>query len=529
MESDLAQEGAAVTLADARVAMERVVALARTGRHDQAQTEAHALLALYPRDVNLLHQAGVVLLIGGAHEAALRMFNAALEIFPNFHYTEMEIANTLMAMQRPEDAVWWYQKASRSAPTYALAYRRAGETMHALGRHAQALDLLRQASAQDPGEPEVAAELANLLVFHNRRDQAAEVYAKVAAAGRMRDVDFARYLSLLTELAQYDKVVELSGRVADNLRTVAGYETAVLAGHAMLAIGHDRAACIAAASARQQTPRWLDTSAVVAALRAAIGERKPLSLVRVGDGEARFLAYCDPRLRGRLSPARIDMLGDVPFRNWFRQPIAAADADEVLRLQAASISAIEQADILGVSSADRLGTDNIHFGYLGHIEGVVGSVVRTETRMRLTDAFIHLDLHRATPFYRDILAGLDFLGVISPHPGLARRLGQLHGIGEIAEYVLPGESRLPAEQLRQTDRPHFPDLYHDLCHGIAVPRPGAVFIVAGGLLAKIYCNLIRQRGGIAIDVGSIVDAWMGLNTRPGLYDRPQDWVLPPEA
>jgi GT-D fold-like domain len=518
-----------MTLAEARAAMERAVALARAKQHDQAQEQARALLAEHPRDVNLLHQAGVVMAIGGAHEEALRLFNAALEIFPNFHYTEMEIANVFMAMQRPEDAVWWFQKAARSAPTYALAYRRAGETMHLLGRHGQALELLRQANAQDPTEPDVAAVLVNQLIFHNRRDLAVEVFAKVAAAGRMRDVDFGRYLSLLTELGRHDEVVELAAKFPDNIRTSAGYETAVLAGHAALAASHDRAAMVAAAEARQQDTRWLSTPAVVAALRSAIAERQPLSLIRVGDGEARFLAYCDPALRTRISPAQIEMFGDVPFRNWFRLPIAEADPGEVLRLQAATITAIEQADILGVSSAERLATDNTHVGYLSHMEGVVGSVIRTERKLRLTDAFIHLDLHRTSPFYRDIFAGLDFLAVISPHPGLAKRLGTLHGIRQVAEYVLPGESRLPPEQWRGHPRPHFPDIYHELCQGLMVPKPGAVFLVAGGLLAKIYCNIIRQRGGIAIDAGSIVDGWMGLNTRPGVYDKPQDWALPAEA
>jgi len=91
---------------------------------------------------------------------------------------------------------------------------------------------------------------------------------------------------------------------------------------------------------------------------------------------------------------------------------------------------------------------------------------------------------------------------------------------------LPGESRLPGDKQNRREQPHFPDMYHELYRRIDVPRRGAVFLVAGGMLGKIYCTWIRERGGIAIDAGSVVDAWMGFNTRPGLFDRPDEWLLP---
>lgn len=525
-----AGEGPSVmTFEEARAEMARTVERARAGQHARAVAEARALVAVCPRDVNLLHQAGVVLQMGGAFEDALRLFHEALGLLPDFHYTEMEVANTLAAMQRPAEAVAWFRKAAASAPDYILAYRRAADMLRALGRHTEALEMLQQARARDPADPVLGAELADLLVFHNRRDAAVEVYESAAAAGRMNPTDQARYLMLLTEIGRFAHVVALAAASPEDLATPDGYRTIVLAGNAVLAAGLDRPALVAAARRRQATDRCLDTEGVVAGIRAAIAARAPLSLVRVGDGEARFLAYCDPALRARLSGAQADLLGDVPFRNWFGQPIAAADSVEIIRLQAAAIAAVEQADILGVATADRLATDNLHFGYLGHLESLVAGVARTESGMRLADAMVHIGLHRHAPFYRSILEGLDFLGVISPHPGLARRLARVHGIGEVAEYLLPGESRLPEARQNRRDRPHFPDVYRELCRTLAVPRPGAVFLVAGGLLAKIYCTVIRQRGGIAIDVGSIVDAWMGLNTRPGVFDRAEDWRLPPDG
>jgi hypothetical protein len=46
-----------------------------------------------------------------------------------------------------------------------------------------------------------------------------------------------------------------------------------------------------------------------------------------------------------------------------------------------------------------------------------------------------------------------------------------------------------------------------------------LFLVAGGLLGKFYTATIRRHGGIALDVGSLVDAWTGRHTRPGYDDK----------
>lgn len=62
---------------------------------------------------------------------------------------------------------------------------------------------------------------------------------------------------------------------------------------------------------------------------------------------------------------------------------------------------------------------------------------------------------------------------------------------------------------------HYPDEFHRLQAELSHPHHGRLFLVAGGILGKIYAATIRRCGGIALDVGSIVDAWTGRATRPG--------------
>ncbi len=138
----------------------------------------------------------------------------------------------------------------------------------------------------------------------------------------------------------------------------------------------------------------------------------------------------------------------------------------------------------------------------------------------------HIKMNRRSAFYRNILDGLDFVGVVSPHPGLADRLARQCGIRSCAEYIIAGESRLPAHALSRGLMPHFPDRYRELNHELKVPQRGAVFLVAAGLLGKVYCDWLKKRGAIAIDAGSIVDAWMGYDTRPGQFADLANLALP---
>jgi hypothetical protein len=42
-------------------------------------------------------------------------------------------------------------------------------------------------------------------------------------------------------------------------------------------------------------------------------------------------------------------------------------------------------------------------------------------------------------------------------------------------------------------------------------------LVAAGILGKIYCDVIRAAGGVAVDIGHVADLWAGRETRS--YDQ----------
>ncbi|HMI19321.1 MAG TPA: hypothetical protein VK533_07235 [Sphingomonas sp.] len=285
---------------------------------------------------------------------------------------------------------------------------------------------------------------------------------------------------------------------------------AALAAHARLAESQDRDALVAAARAREASPTCLATPQLRDGVRAAIAARRPLSLVRLGDGEGRFLLSRRADLRGPLQPDEAQAIGRLMWSIWFGSDMATAKSrlDEIMEAFEASVAG---ADLLGLPLAERLASDDANFGYLAVVEHFVAKL--PDAQRRIVDSACHIELDRGDPFLANLLSGLDFLGVIGPHPDLAVRLQARLGIGQVVSYDIPGEGRLG--RLREAgDRGrHFPEIYDRLMTELTVPHPGAVFLVAGGLLGKIYCGRIRDLGGIALDIGAVADAWMGFNTR----------------
>ncbi|HVT35380.1 MAG TPA: hypothetical protein VHE37_07350 [Nevskiaceae bacterium] len=60
--------------------------------------------------------------------------------------------------------------------------------------------------------------------------------------------------------------------------------------------------------------------------------------------------------------------------------------------------------------------------------------------------------------------------------------------------------------------PFYPTVFQRIFADIEFDR-GEVFLVGAGMLGKLLCARIRDLGGIAMDVGSIMDHWAGFATR----------------
>ncbi|WP_139114786.1 tetratricopeptide repeat protein [Rhizorhabdus dicambivorans] len=278
------------------------------------------------------------------------------------------------------------------------------------------------------------------------------------------------------------------------------------------------------AQERETSRQWVFTDDMVAFLRAAIARGEPFSWIRLGESEARFLLCHRPEMRGPLTDGEIEFVGRYIWRNWHGADIRRADPARLEGLAKQLEEAIVDADLLGVPSSPRFANEPEHTGSLAALDR---HMERLAPRGRYCEFFDSLILNERVPFYADILEGIDFIGSVGPHAGLAELLARQLGIPNSASYVIPGESRLGRPQDAADRGTHFPEVFDRLMKEIRVPHRGAVFLVAGGMLGKLYCDRIKQLGGIAFDIGAVVDAWMGYNTRGVVLDRSMGHRLVP--
>lgn len=220
-------------------------------------------------------------------------------------------------------------------------------------------------------------------------------------------------------------------------------------------------------------------------IRDCMERSQPCSVVRLGDGEGALLGY--PTITSRADV-------DRSLLTWLRTK-DVPDA-QVLALVRELKDVVRSADILGLPRRKQIE----HHRWRA-VQQAVDALYLHRPGTLATHTALHRLLQHAL-LYRPILQNAPFLGLIS-----CRRLGselkRRFNIGEVRWHGVRGELNEPGE----VQTPHYPDGFHELRETLQVPFRGALFLVGAGAFGKIYCQWIKERGGIAVDIGSICDSW----------------------
>jgi len=256
---------------------------------------------------------------------------------------------------------------------------------------------------------------------------------------------------------------------------------------------------------------WDTGPEVARRIKAAIKTRRPFSMIRVGDGTGNFLGYTDPAY-AELKAVAQDTILQMTFGT------SEFSVDEVGKIRDGLIVGMASADILGVSDLFRLGRlkmidRDLHEnpdlrGYSGSRESYVAVHDLLVSRAIRPAAIVTNHIHRFLALHiDDILEGVESVCVIGPYD-LGDRLKTRHGIEAVTTYLIPNQNSTSGEGERW-----FPDLYQNLSDQIDPARDGQVYLIAAGLLAKPLAAQIKARGGIALDIGSLIDVWAGRAVR----------------
>jgi hypothetical protein len=278
--------------------------------------------------------------------------------------------------------------------------------------------------------------------------------------------------------------------------------------------------------AKDSSLALLDTDVSEVQCKALVGlvnERlvhgEPFSLVRIGDGEAACLPY-EPKLSGLAKADAIDR-----ERIWWGNPLTAGQRARMSRLV---FNATWSADCIGIPAVSRFlrelrldTNDHLDRGLTGRgLRAILYSAERYKTFRgadasppSFTSCHIHQDLER-WGLYPELLGGRRDVVLVSCHPDLAELVKSRFNARIAASLVLPADRvSAPALKFAAPDRRRLPDILDEVEERMSNIPKGSLVLVGAGYLGKWLVDVARAKGGIALDVGSVFDYWLGLATR----------------
>ena len=231
-----------------------------------------------------------------------------------------------------------------------------------------------------------------------------------------------------------------------------------------------------------------------------IENKQPFSLVRLGDGEARLIGYPEYVPRAEL---------DLSLHYWYGA--LKPNRYQVLQLRAELKAAVANADLVGLPSRAQE-AKNVRYKLLNFL-------VRRYSL--LTGNTCHCGIHRTMQEagqWAALLNGLERVTVITCRD-VGDKVANRFNISYVNWIAVPEEAHV-----REPKERHYPDRHNAIVSALN-PLPGEVFLVGAGPNGKVYCDEIKQRGGIGLDLGSVFDGFAGIASRSYIATNPEAYRL----
>jgi hypothetical protein len=248
-------------------------------------------------------------------------------------------------------------------------------------------------------------------------------------------------------------------------------------------------------------PAILDN--LVKRIQSALDKGEGFSLIRLGDSEGLFLCGRRPDVGGATLNGKFIEANLAANRGHLQ-------GDEHQQLIKRFAAAIEDSDWIGIADIPQClhgpkqmvtVAEGIAQYWQGHIDHIAPKLVPGGGHVH--NCLLYSGQYALPPFNR-------VSGLISP--SLPKGLeGQ-----PIKHFVIPGEHWFRKDT--SGEHAHYPVMFERCLDWISrTVKPGQLWLVGAGILGKIYCQAIRAQGGVAIDVGSVIDLSSGLGNTRGEY------------
>jgi len=237
----------------------------------------------------------------------------------------------------------------------------------------------------------------------------------------------------------------------------------------------------------------------------AVKSSRPFSMVRLGDGEFMVIKY--PKYASEIKCKN-------HIKRWFETK--SLSVKQLKSISNQICKACKDADLLGVPSIreQRLYPKWKKFNSRLSEYGISENDKRYFHFYQLSALYMEGYLYKA-------LNGLDKIHCITCR-NIGEEIKKSFHIKNAEIYLIPPELYAynvfaKKHNKNPNNYKHYPDLYN-MFYKLFTKHSmkGKVFLVGAGGLGKIYCNWIKQAGGIALDIGALFDGWAGIYSRPYL-------------
>lgn len=223
-----------------------------------------------------------------------------------------------------------------------------------------------------------------------------------------------------------------------------------------------------------------------------VNTKTPFCHVRYGDGEGIVAGYPEHVSRDKALQRWHKWIGKIPV------------SDEcMLALSKRLKSLIKDVDILGLPCKRHMKMDSNWRNVVKHIPA------KDAKHTCCMDWIVEMQYKGD---FAKILTGQEKIYCVTCR-NVENKLKKRYGIKEIETFYLKPQAR-PNMGDKHCLIPHYPDRFNQFFPWLeGLKLNGEIFLVGAGGLGKVYCHEIKKAGGIALDIGSVFDGWVGLGTR----------------
>jgi hypothetical protein len=252
---------------------------------------------------------------------------------------------------------------------------------------------------------------------------------------------------------------------------------------------------------------------LICLIEQALNERRPYSAIRLGDGEANLITFggaqsATPDLDLQVATQIVEMQAD----RFVPSPELLLILRDSLKL---SVLAADIVGVLGLWTQIPIAVETVLTKLPYDPRGISGQIRGRYLALELPDLLPKSVVFASAHLYVGVLVNLDRLltaagravCITGRDAAVAKLRSRRPDI--VIEHIAVGSDPICDEKVPPT-----PGFLHRVRDALPGNAQGVLHLVGSGPWSEIYCQWIKERGGVGIDLGSGFDLLAGISSRP---------------